>query len=147
MDLTMRPCHNPYGGVNPLIDKMIGNAYDIVKYVARHLKEIRYLAENMSTIYDVAHGYRVQLNGNPQGNNSFSLAIPNNIAPSDITGLSAIAMYSNQIFVPSPETFSFGVNGQNVIISINDTDMPDLVNADFKITLATIPPSAMVDQE
>ena len=143
----MRPCHNPYGGVNPLIDKMIGNAYDIVKYVASYLKEIRYLAENMSTIYDVAHGYRVQLNGQPNGSNSFSLAIPSNIDPSNINGITAVAWYDDQIFVPSPETFNFGVSGQEVIISINDTDMPDLVYADFKITLTTIPPSQMVDPE
>lgn len=143
----MRPCHNPYGGVNPLIDKMIGNAYDVVKYVARYLKEIRYLAENMSHIYDAAHGYRVQLNGQPNGNNLFTLTLPSNIQPWNITGMSAIAWYNDQIFVPSPETFNFGVSGQDVIISINDTDMPDLVWADFKITLTTIPPSQMVDQE
>jgi len=46
----------PYGNNRTgLVDHMIGNAYKIVEYVARHLDEIRYLAHNMEAIVDVAN--------------------------------------------------------------------------------------------
>lgn len=37
-----------------LVDKMIGSAYDVVKYVACHMRYIEYVAKNMRDIYDVA---------------------------------------------------------------------------------------------
>ncbi len=42
--------HNP----TTLVDRMIGGAYDVVKYVACHMKYIEYVAKNMRDIYDVA---------------------------------------------------------------------------------------------
>lgn len=137
----MRPCHNPYGGVNPLIDKMIGNAYDVVKYVARHLKEIRYLAENMSTIYDVAHGYRLQLNGNPSGFSTLNLALPSGFDLDNINGVTVVAQLGSMVYLPAANTYNAGISGSNVVISINTGSSPTLVNADFRVTIYTIPAS------
>lgn len=52
----MRNSTDLLGGINPAIDKLIGNAFEIVKYVAEHLKEIRYVAQNMEDIHAVATG-------------------------------------------------------------------------------------------
>lgn len=52
--MGIRCSTDPYGGVNPLIDKMIGNSYQTVKFVSGYCKEIRYVAEKMEDIYLVA---------------------------------------------------------------------------------------------
>jgi hypothetical protein len=42
--------HDPFGGADTFVDKMIGNAYEVVKFVARYVKEIRYVALNMEHV-------------------------------------------------------------------------------------------------
>ena len=132
----MRTPFNPYGGVNPLIDKMIGNAYDIVKYVARYLKEIRYVAENMEHIFIAANGNRVMLTAEGNGSASLSATIPDSVEFSNIQSVSVIAISGTNIYMPSPQTFSFGIADGEVDISIGNS-VPALVNATYKITLIT----------
>lgn len=63
--MNMRTVHDPrngacdpYGdypnGHASLVDKMIGNAYEVVRYVARHLDMIRYVGTNMEMVHEVA---------------------------------------------------------------------------------------------
>lgn len=137
----MRTPHNPYGGVNPLIDKMIGNAYDVVKYVARHLKAIRYVAENMERIYDAVHGYRFGVEGYASGP-TLVLNLPNNLYAYDIQGLYVVAHEGGKVYMPGPDTFNAGVDGTQLIISISN---PDLEYARFQATILTPFPSQMGD--
>ena len=41
-------------GNNSIVDALIGNAYEVVKYVAYYVKEIRYVAFNMEHVYRVS---------------------------------------------------------------------------------------------
>ena len=132
----MRPVNDPYGGVNPLIDKMIGNAYDIVKYVARYLKEIRYVAENMEHVFIAANGNRVMLSAEGNGSASLSITIPVSVGFSSIQDVSVIAISGSNIYMPSPQTFNFSIANGKVDISIGNY-VPALVNATYKITLTT----------
>lgn len=49
--MGMRTANDP--NCTPLIDKMIGNAFTIVKEVSLHLEEIKYLVDNMQAIIQV----------------------------------------------------------------------------------------------
>lgn len=94
----MRTPFQPYGGVSPIIDKMIGNAYDVVKYVARYLKEIRYVAENMETIYEVAHlagGQKDFIEVIANGSDIFTVSFPEGRSVSEIRELTAVAIASD----------------------------------------------------
>lgn len=115
----MRQVHNPFGGVNPLIDKMIGNAYDIVKYVARYLKEIRYVAENMEHVYNVAHGFKRTVELQSNGRELF-VALPQGVDIYNLEGVHVIAEKDGQLYFPSPSTFDFGVSGGQLVISISE---------------------------
>lgn len=129
----MMPANNPYGGVNPLIDKMIGNAYDIVKYVARYLKEIRYCAENMESIYTAANGNKMVLTGTASGS-SLELPLPVGFDFTSIEGMVVTAFVTesgNEIYMPGSDTFNFGCDGVSVIISITE-DVPALQTAEYK---------------
>lgn len=125
----MRPCHNPYGGVNPLIDKMIGNAYDIVKYVARYLKEIRYVAENMEYVYNAAHSKKAVVEEQAQGNNLY-IPLPDGVSIANLENVEVIALDGSQVFFPSSDTFNYGVNYDEVVISIDSS----LTSATFRCT-------------
>jgi hypothetical protein len=44
----------PNTGNNSIVDALIGNAYEIVKYVGYYITEIRYVAANMEAIHRVS---------------------------------------------------------------------------------------------
>lgn len=48
--MSSRPSLDPYGGRNPLVDRMIGDVYPNVKLVADHLPYIIYLAQNFANL-------------------------------------------------------------------------------------------------
>lgn len=127
----MRQVHDPYGGVNPLIDKMIGNAYDIVKYVARYLKEIRYVAENMEHVYNAAHNKKVVVEEQAQGNNLY-IPLPSGVSMDNLENVEVIALDGSQVFFPASNTFNYGVNFyyNEVVISISSS----LTSATFRCT-------------
>lgn len=125
----MRQVHDPYGGVNPLIDKMIGNAYDIVKYVARYLREIRYVAENMEYVYNAAHNKKVVVEEQAQGNNLY-IPLPSGVSMDNLENVEVIALDGSQVFFPASNTFNYGVDHGEVVISIS----PSLTSATFRCT-------------
>lgn len=126
---------NPYGGVNPLIDKMIGNAYDIVKYVARYLKEIRYVAENMESVYNAANGTSIGLTVPGDGvTTALSVALPAEFPYATIESVSVIAVYNDETFTFSgSDTFSYVLSGGNVNIQIHSA-LAQVLDATFRIT-------------
>lgn len=115
----MRQVHDPYGGVNPLVDKMLGNAYDIVKYVARYLKEIRYVAENMENVYNVAHGYRKVVAVYAEGSSTLSIPLPVGVNQDNLEGVQVMALDSSENYFSGPDTFNYGIQGNDLVISIS----------------------------
>lgn len=55
----MRAFNDPMGGTDPLVDKMIGNAYDTVALVAKNLQELLYLGQNMDDLSLIANSLRI----------------------------------------------------------------------------------------
>ena len=142
--MGIRPTNDPYGGVNPLIDKMIGNAYDIVKYVARYLKEIRYVAENMDKVYEAAQNMQSSGSGGGSANMIFLegqassgqlfLAPPPEVTVDRICGASVLAQDSNgSLMPPSEENWRYVIRDDGTIL-INTVHW-SLENAYFKATL------------
>ena len=135
----MRNSMNPYGGVNPLIDKMIGNAYDIVKYVAKYLREIRYVAENMEYVYTAANGNRAILTQLADGSGDpIIIALPDGLTVGQIESINVTALYDNVITMPAPDTFEFNVSGGNINIELISI-LPQVVSATYKVTIVSTP--------
>ena len=134
----MRNSMNPYGGVNPLIDKMIGNAYDIVKYVARYLREIRYVAENMETVYNAAHGGRTVVDTVGTGITPVTVPLPAGVTLANLQDVSVIATDGTSVFFPGADTFNFGISGGNLVISFDDSIVA-LVDSDWRSTFVYTP--------
>ena len=134
--MGMQPVNNPYGGVNPLIDKMIGNAYDIVKYVARYLEEIRYVAENMKTVWLAANGNTLELTATA-ASDTLSVALPDDFDPTQLRGISVIAVTGDgQIYPMDPTTFFAYVTPDNTVdITLADDGPTGLDTAEYRINL------------
>lgn len=101
--MNMRTVHDrgagnvcdPYDdrGHTGLVDKMIGSAYDVVKFVARNLSVIRYVASNMETIYEVGQNLKtggLVLGMTGLANETVSLALPEGVTPAMILTSSVI---------------------------------------------------------
>jgi hypothetical protein len=52
--MAIRNVQDPHGGRTGLVDTLIGNAFDIVYLVARHINEIKYIVANMEAVILVA---------------------------------------------------------------------------------------------
>lgn len=145
--MGIRPTNDPYGGINPLIDKLIGNAFDIVKYVAANLKVIRYVAENMQIIHDAANGITPTDPVNPgptpgasntifqtislNNQNSISVPMPAELTnPLALFGMSAVAFNSSGVHMPSTANYTISISYGNVVVRTHSSDFH---NATFQI--------------
>lgn len=127
---------NPYGGVNPLIDKMIGNAYDIVKYVAKYLREIRYVAENMKYVFTAANGNRTVLRQTGDGiASTLWIDLPVDFDMATVDSVNVAAFYSSGTVVtfPAPDTFGFSISAGQVVIQLFSV-APQVVSAEYRVT-------------
>ena len=52
--MGLRTVNDPFGGTDPLVDKMIGNAYNTVRHVALNMAQIKHVSENLESIHDLA---------------------------------------------------------------------------------------------
>jgi hypothetical protein len=48
-----RPVNDPYGGVEPIADKLIGNAYDTVRTVATNIAVVKHVSANLGIVNTV----------------------------------------------------------------------------------------------
>jgi hypothetical protein len=136
----MNNCMNPYGGVNPLIDKMIGNAYDIVKYVARYLKDIRYVAENMATVYAAVNGTRTMLTAVADGlSSTLTVAMPVDFDYTTLRTVNVMAIYEGStVTFPGPDTFEYVIANDVMTINLHSV-LPQVALATYHIALTTEP--------
>lgn len=74
----MRSSFDPYGSDTTLIDKMIGNAYKIVEFVATNMVHVRRASFYMKNIYDASQRLTklVELTGPTAGGLSVDVALP-----------------------------------------------------------------------
>lgn len=58
--MNMRTVNNPYDNHHTtLVDKLIGTAYDVVRYVAFNMEKLIYVADNMEAIHTAATGQAI----------------------------------------------------------------------------------------
>lgn len=67
--MNMRTTLDPFGGGAPIVDKMLGNAYQTVRLVAQYIEEVRHVSHHMKNVYDVSQHLPMltELHGNMPG--------------------------------------------------------------------------------
>lgn len=122
--MNMRTVHDPRNGVGDpysdypnghasLVDKMIGNAYEVVRYVAKHLDMIRYVGSNMENIHEIATNLKT--NGLVLGtvlglNETASIAIPEGVSQASILSSSVMLVdLDGSLYGPDSGYFSASI--------------------------------------
>ena len=52
--MNMHTALDYYHGGAPIVDKMLGNAYQTVRLVAHYIEEVRHVSHHMKQVYDVS---------------------------------------------------------------------------------------------
>lgn len=134
--MGMRSPLDPYGGRAGLVDKFIGDAFDIVHAVSRHLSEIKYLVMNMEAIIIVAKnlpdtstktvGARLGFRGE-----TVSVPMPEGITMANIVSSTVLAL-----------------DGQGNAYQTNNGDFYfHIQNGALKLTLSSAAPATMSGAE
>ena len=131
-----RNSHDPFGGADTFVDKMIGNAYEVVKFVARYIKEIRYVAFNMEHIYRVSQktyeNILLTQSINALGT-TFEIEFPEGVTPLMVIN-SAVTVHTiaGTIYGPSADTFSWIIEDGKLKVTVPVDAPAGMVGADIR---------------
>ncbi len=145
--MGMRATLDPLGGPATLVDKMIGNAFETVAAVARHLREIKYLSMNMDAVVFAA---QTMLTTNPErvamvtGSTgalgaTVSIPLPGGVSIENIRSSSVlIASTDGDLYGIESGMFSATIQGESASLKFNlSSAAPDvLANAPIRWRLA-----------
>lgn len=138
--MGFRNCHDPYGSPSILVDKMIGTAYEIVKYVAERMPALQSISDNMEDLTLIATNARkeVDLVGVASGLGiTVNVAMPAGVADTDVRWVNAVIYGSDGVTYPaSSTTFTVRVQSGAVRIALSPSGPAGMVNAPIAITLA-----------
>ena len=117
----MRCENDPRGGRNPIIDKIVGNGYTIIKFVAQYMREIVYVADNMEAIYITANGgvkrqttlTTTIVDGTPQ------ITVTPHVVKEHIENISVQIKQGNSIYFPDPSLYTFKLENETLIVTLN----------------------------
>lgn len=128
--------HDPFGGADTFVEKMIGNAYEVVKFVARYVKEIRYVAFNMEHIYRVSQNiYKnvlLKQSINTLGT-TFEINLPEGVTPLMVINSSVtVQTIAGTIYGPSADTFSWIIEDGKLKVTVPVDAPAGMVGADIR---------------
>lgn len=140
----MRTVNDPQGGHVPLVDKMIGNAYEVVKHVAMNMKYIRHVSNNLEAIFDVSTQLKAlqaqtTITG-VAGNANVAVNLKTGVDAKTITAANVqITGSDGAIYFPGQNTFSFYVLGTDLVITTALGAPAALINGAIKALVSYTP--------
>ena len=126
----MQSPFNPKAGNNSVVDALIGNAYEVVKYVAYYVKEIRYVAFNMEHVYRVSQNMysNVLKTLDITAKTTYTIDLPEGVTAPMIIGTSVhILTADGEIYGASEQNFSWVITGGQLSVTIPGTAPDALV--------------------
>lgn len=138
--MNMRSSTDPYGGLNPLVDRIIGpKAYDIVKFVAERMGFVQYVAGNMEAIVNVNNNLMstYQAMGiTPVAGQSVSLQMPFPILPVVVLSTQvAVRTLNGGFYTAESGYFRWSIQGNTLQFTLNANAPAALENAQLIWTL------------
>lgn len=132
----MRNPLDALAGTNPLVDSLIGNAYEVVKYIAYYVKEIRYVAFNMEHVYAVSQNmYQNQFKvlGITALNATYYIDLPVGLEMSMILNSSVnVLTTDNKLYGPSADTFSWVIANGKLTVTVPAGAPSTFVNGEIR---------------
>lgn len=129
--MPQRNLNDPYGGNAPLVDHMLGTAYDVVRHVARHIKAIEKIACNMGAVLALANDARfnrVVEGVVPAAGATLNIPLPTDIAVSKIVGFDVLVKtVTGDMYPLGSGEFSARVTGGNLEFITDATPVAGIV--------------------
>lgn len=127
---------NPKAGNNSVVDALIGNAYEVVKYVAYYVKEIQYVAYNMEHVYRVSQNmYQNVFKTLPitAVDTTYEIDLPEGVTAPMIIGTSVTVLTADGvIYGPSESTFTWTITGGKLTVVVPPDAPEAMVGADIR---------------
>lgn len=122
---------NPFevrSGNNSVVDALIGNAYEVVKYVAYYVKEIQYVALNMADVHRVSQNLyeHVLLEDDILSLGSeIEFELPNGVTAAMLLNINCIVITSaGSVYGVGADTISWLLEDGVITVSVSG-DAPD----------------------
>lgn len=110
------------GGADSLVDTLIGNAYEVVAYVAYYVKEIRYVAFNMEHVFRVSKNmYEHQLKEIEITalDTVYEIDLPTGLTVDMILNSSVnVITTDSKVYGPSADTFTWLITGGKLTVTV-----------------------------
>lgn len=139
--MNMRAPLNPYNSFGDpqhtaLIDKMFGNAYDTVRYVACNLKMLTYVAHNMEAINKVAQGMltnRLVMGTSGQAGSTVQIPLPADVPATAVVSSSVlIATQTGDLYGPDSGFFTATIMAGKLNLTLKGAAPVALENASVR---------------
>ena len=134
--MSIRPSQDPYSGIDPYVDKLIGNAYEVVKYVARYVKTIRYVAFNMEHIHRVSNALFETIvikKAILSLGTTIEINLPVGLSAGMIINTTVTAQtIDGEVYPASPSTFSWKISNGKLVVEVSPMAPVALVNAELR---------------
>lgn len=144
----MRTEQDSCGGLVPVTDKLIGNAFDVVKYVSCFIKEIRYVAYNMEHIFNVSQDLRSNIRLKTSINalgGVFEIPLPDGVSGGAVLASNVIVTTpDNEVYGPSENTFTWVITGGNLRVTVSSEAPVAFVGSEIRWMLTWTAPSVGV---
>lgn len=118
----MRNPQDPFGGADPLTDKLVGNAFKYVKYLSDYVKEIRYVALNMEHIYRASRNLYtniLQVAELTALDADYMIDLPEGVTPSIIINSSVIVVTTDdEVYGASEANFTWVITGGQLVVTV-----------------------------
>lgn len=126
---------NPRTGTNPLIDSLIGNAYEVVKYVAYYVKEIRYVAHNMEHVFRVSEKlYQnvLQVETILTLDSEITIALPEGVTTEMVIGNSVLVKATDGSIHGPGDAFTWTLDDTELTVAISGDAPTTFVGAQIR---------------
>lgn len=132
----MRTEQDCKGGNASIVDRMIGNSYDVVKYVARYLKEIRYVAFNMEHIYRISQELRsnIKLKETITAlDTTYTIPLPSKVSPQKVLASHVlVTTIDGEIYPEASNTFSWVIKNGLLHVKVSDVAPQSFLGSEIR---------------
>lgn len=131
--MGMRTVFDPFGSPALLVDKMIGNEYDIVKFVAENMEFIRHVQANLEALVELANNLKTSgllLGTTGLATEVTSIPLPEGVLQDHVLASSVLVVGKDGgLYGPDSGYFSVRIQGNALRVTMASTAPIHVQNA------------------
>lgn len=134
--MAMRTVFDPFGSPTLLVDKMIGNEYDIVKFVAENMEFIRHVQANLEALVELSNNLKTSgllLGTTGLATETTSIALPDGVLQEHVLASSVLVVGKDGgLYGPDSGYFDVRIQGSALRVTMASTAPLHVQNATIR---------------